>query len=407
MKDAFGLLVTALLVCSLPAVASTGGAPLDRGAPPSPGLAPVGAVDDSWLTPSDGDVASGSGYVVIDASATIDADADRLESRYEAHRVAVRFDQADSDAQRRTIVREATETLESDVAQLHERERQAYRAYHAGEIDERRLAVELATVHATAVVLEGSIESLAGRAETVPDAPHDTLEALEARTATMQGPVRERVAHALGGEIEPTRVHVEADENGVVLATVGDGRFYREAYRADAHDPGGETRLASLGESEQRVSELYPEVFSAARWSYAEMGHGAHRAVGEYSQGTITVYLDRSTTDVYREHLELRPERVDVEPVGSQVEDGVRLNVEASAPGGPAVVSLARADDGAPVSGRVAVDGRELGETDDEGRFWIVLSDEETRITASVDSTTVELTVDGSALSRSDRPADG
>lgn len=399
MTRVLPLVVAVLLACSLPAVAFPGGPSADRTSGPSDGVSAADVESDSWLAPSGGSFSSGSGYVVLDASATLDSDASRLESRYGTHLVDARLERADSDAERRAIVREETETLENAVTQLRERERDAYRAYHAGELDERGLAVELAAVHTDAVVLERSVSSLSDHVANVPGADRDDeFEALEVQTATMQGPVRERIANVLRGETGPTRVHVEADDDGVVLATVQDGHFYREAYSADARDPAGESTLHSLGESEERIAELYPEIFPTARWSYSEVGYGAHRGNGTYPEGTITVYLDQATADVYREHRTLRLDRVDTTSLGDETEDGVRLSVGTTAPGGPAVLSLSNADTGAPLSGEVSVDGRNLGETDDEGRIWIVTSSGSTTITASVGSTTIEVTLEGSDI---------
>lgn len=399
MTRALSLVVAVLLVCSLPAVALSGGPSTGRSPVPSGGTPIADVEDGSWLAPSGDAVSSGSDSVVLDASATLDADANRLASRYDSHLVDARLNRADSDAERRVIVREETAKLESAVTALHEREREAYRAYHAGEIDERELAVELASVHTAAAVLDRSLSSLSDHAATVPNVDRDEeFEALELRTATLQGPVRERTADVLRGETDPTRVYVEADDGGVVLATVQDDHFYREAYSADARDPTGESSLHSLGDSEERIAELYPEIFPTARWSYSEVGYGTHRGTGTYPEGTITVYLDRATTDVYREHLTLRLDRVDTTPLGNETKEGVRLSVETTAPGGPAVISLSNADTGVPLSGEIAVDGRSLGQTDDEGRIWIVTSRGSTTITASVGSTTIEVTLEGSAL---------
>lgn len=397
MNHALSLVVAVLLVCSLPAAAFPGGSAPEPAHPPSSDASSA-LENGDWLAPSGDAVASGSEDVVIDASAALDAGASGLESRYDEHRLDVRLERASSDAERRAIVREETNELERAVVELRERERDAYRAYHAGEIDERGLAVELAAVHSNAVDLQRAVSSLSDHVGNVPGIEHGSeFEAMTVETETMQGPVRERTAGALRGEIDPTRVHVEADASGVVLATVEDGHFYREAYRADARDPTADPRLHSLGESEERIAELYPEVFPAARWSYSEVGYGTHRGVGTYAGGTIAVYLDRATTDAYREYVELRLDGVGTAPLANETEDGVRLSVEGTAPGGPAVVSLSNADTDAPLSGVVSVDGQRLGGTDDEGELWLVLPHEPTTITVSVGSTTIELTVDGSA----------
>lgn len=396
MNYALPLVLAALLVCSLPAAAFPGGPLHSPSGDSSPALE-----DGNWLAPAGDGVARGSGHVAIDASATLAADASGLESRYDEHRLDVRLERAESDAERRAIVREETNELERAVVQLRERERDAYRAYHAGEIDERGLAVELAAVHSNAVDLQRSVSSLSDHVGSVAGIERGSeFEAMVVETETMQGPVRERIAGALRGELDSTRVHVEADDSGVVLATVEDGYFYREAYRADARDPAAEPRLNSLGESEERISELYPKVSPAARWSYSEVGYGTYRGVGTYAEGTIAVYLDRATTDVYREYLELRLDGVETASLGNETEDGARLSVEGTAPGGPAVVSLTNAETDAPLSGVVSVDGQRLGSTDDEGELWLVLPYEPTTITVSVGSTTIELTVDGPAAEK-------
>lgn len=398
MNYALPLALAVLLVCSLPAAAAFPGGTAPEPAHPPSGDASPALEDGDWLAPAGDGVASGSGHVAIDASATLAADASGLASRYDEHRLDVRLERAGSDAERRAIVREETNELERAIVQLRERERDAYRAYHAGEIDERGLAVELAAVHSNAVDLQRSVSSLSDHVGSVAGIERGSeFEAMMIETETMQGPVRERIDGALRGELDSTRVHVEADASGVVLATVEDGYFYREAYRTDARDPAAEPRLHSLGESEERIAELYPEVFPAARWSIREVGSGTYQGVGTYAEGTITVYLDHATTDVYREYLELRLDGVETASLENETEDGARLSVEGTAPGGPAVVSLTNADTDAPLSGVVSVDGQRLGSTDDEGELWLVLPHEPTTITVSVGSTTIELTVDGTA----------
>jgi hypothetical protein len=394
MKDALAVALAALLVCSLPAMAVPGGTPVGHDGPQA-----VGAPDEEWIEPADDPVANGVDTAGIDVSATLDNDAIRLESRYETHRLDARLDRADSDAERRAIIREETAALSDTVEELRERERDAYRAYADGEIGERELLIELATVHATGVVLEEAVEGLVEHAEGVPDAAaEDEFEAMAVETETVQGPVREQVVDALRGETDRTRVYVESDGGGIVLASVGDGSFHREADVVDARDPAGEPVLESLGDSEERIAELYPEIFADARWSYSEVGHGVHRSTGEYSAGTITVYIDQSTADVFREHLTVGLDEVETTPLGSETEDDARLAVEGSTPGGPLVISLDDASADVPLSGQITVDGTYVGETDDEGELWVVAPREEVTITAVVGSTTIELTVDASEL---------
>lgn len=398
MRNWFPLALAAVLICSLPAAAFSGGfasEPSDRRSGDSNHAVTSDGAD--WLAPSNGSVASGADDVGIDVSTALDGDANRLESRYEEYRIDARLEGATSDAERRAILREETSRLSDAATSLHERERQAYTAYYDGEIGERELLIELAAIHARAAVIEGSVTALGDRAENVSGLSLDErLETAEVKAVTLQGPVRNRAAAMLRGETEPTRIHIETDGDGVALAMVEGGRFYRETYRADNRNPNGTARLRSLGETEDRVGDLYPEIAPQARWSYSEAGYGTHKGVGNYSGGSITMYLDQATGEVYREHRTLRLDRVETAPVETATQGGVELTVHGTVPGGPARIGLADANTGAPLSGEVAVDGRTVGTTDNDGEIWVVMPRESMSITGSTGSTTVEAIVNSS-----------
>lgn len=392
------VVLATVLICSLPAVAFSGGfasEPYDHGSN-DPSLAVNGGSTER-LTLSNGSVASGVGYVGIDVGTALDTDATRLESRYRWYRIDVRLEGADSDAERRAILREASNRLSDVATNLHEREQRAYTAYYNDEINERTLLTELAVVHARAAVVERSITTLDNHTEDVSDLSLDEqLETTEVKAATLQGPVRNRLGAMLRGEIEPTRIQVTTDGNGITLAMVEDGRFYRETYRADNRDPDGAPQLRSLGETEDRVIDLYPEIAPEARWSYSEVGYGTHKGVGNYSGGSITVYLDQATGEVYREHRTLQLDRVETAPVETTTQGGVELVVNDTVPGGPAKISLADANTGAPLTGEITVNGRTVGTTDEEGEIWVVMPRESMTVTASTGSTTVDVTVNSS-----------
>lgn len=394
MRKLLPLAVATLLVCALPAVALSGGVADDRFQRSI--TATAGDANDlDWLTLSDGPVASGTGHVGIDLSASLDDDANRLESRYDEYRIDARLDRTTADAERRAILREESERLSTAVTELRERERQAYVDYYEGDIGERELLIELATVHANAAVLEGSVSTLDDRTGSVSGLSLDAaIESMQADLATMQGPVRERAADMLRGETEPTRIYVETDDSGVVLATVEDGYFYREAYRADYRDPGSAgTELHNLSDTIDRVTERYSQRSGDISWNLDEgVGAGTHRATGTHSKGSLTAYIDTGTGEVYREYRTLRLDRVDTATVANRSKGGVELTVDGTVPGGPAKVSVTDASTAAPLSGEVAVNGRTLGETNDQGEIWVIMPRESMTVTASVGSTTVQTT---------------
>ncbi|ADJ13767.1 DUF7096 domain-containing protein [Halalkalicoccus jeotgali] len=405
------LVLTAILVCSLPAL----GVPGAIGQSPAPAIgSPAGAQPAieggsiDWLALSEGPAASGEGYVAIDFGATLADDSSRLEARYDEHRVDARIENADSDAQRRAIIREESDQLEESVAQLRERERAAYAAYYESQRTERDLLAELAVIHTNAVALEAAVASIEDHDATTPGVSLDgELEEMEVATRTMQGPVRERVAAMIHGEAEPTRVHVESDGDGVVLALIEGEQFHREAHRLGNRDTDAEAQYTSLGESEERIAELYPSVFSEARWSYSEVGHGTHRGTANHPQGSLTVFLDTATGDVYREFQTLRLDRLDTETAVVETGDGVTVTVGLTAPGGPAKVMVTATGSGAALSGEVTLNDRVVGETDD-GTVWFVAPRDSVTGAVNAGGEEIEFTVPGdSADQESARATEG
>lgn len=400
------LVVVSLLLCSLLLIAipSVVGEP----AAPEPMSQQAMFEEDApeWLTLSDGPAASGDGYVTIDIGAALDDDANQLESQYDEHRLDARMEAADSEAERRAIIREEESRLSQSVEQLREREQTAYTDYYEGKHDERELLSELAIVHTNAVALEDSISTLEDHAGDVSDVSLTTqIETMEVEALTMQGPVREQVGEMLRGETDSARVHVETDGEGVVLGVIDGGEFHREAYRADNRNPDGETQYGSLGQSEDRIEELYPSVFPDARWSYSEVGYGTHRGVGKHAQGSLTVYLDTATDDVYREFQTFDLDRTETTLIEEETEDEVNVSVSQTVPGGPAKVTLTDAETDAPLSGEVTINDRTIGQTNDAGEVWFVAPRDSMTIVADVGDTEIKLTVsEDSATARA--PAD-
>lgn len=388
------LALAALLVLSLPAIAvpgSVGPQASTDGAGGSATAGDAGAID--WLALSDEPAVSGDDHVTVDVSATLEDDSDRLEARYDDHHVDVRVENADSAAQQRAIVREEESRLLASITDLRERERAAYVGYYRGDIDEHELLVELAMIHTSAVMLDESVSRLEESADEVPEVSLGSeLGELEVETLTMQGPVRERVAEMLRGETEPERVHVESDGNGVVLALVDGDQFHREVYRDDNRDPDAEPQYTSLGQSEDRISELYPSIFPEARWSYSEVGESTHRGTGNHAEGSLTTYLDTGTGEVYRESQTLHLDGIETTTVGTDSDEGVELTVSGTLPGGPAQATLGDAETGEALSGEVRLNDRAVGETDD-GTVWFVAPRGSVTIAATIGEADVEVEI--------------
>lgn len=329
---------------------------------------------------------------------------EQIDARYHQHLTDERLERASDDAERHAVLLEETARLEERITRIAASERQALRSYHAGEIGERTLVNRFALIHRSASAHEQSLAHLDDLASETPGVDVDEeLGTLSGETETLQGPIRRRAIET--SEPGLGVIHVTAGDSGVLLATASDGRYVREAYRADRYDPGGEGSIG-VGDAERAVRDQYAWLDSIPEekksWSLEEpqprigVGGDIYRVSVVHSYGDLVAYLDKSSGDVFREHQSLELSSV---PTSGQVvalSDGLRLVVNRTYETGPAEVRLVDAETGDPVSGQVTVNGQFVGRTDADGVVWFVQGPDETEVTATVGVNTVSITLGAS-----------
>lgn len=392
-----------VLVLSLPALGVPDAAPAisqPEAAAPSDPVSPSDINTSARLElPENDTVRSGAESTVIDAGATLHGESDRLETRYHEHRLEERLGAADSDEERRAILREELSRIDDEVSALRTRERTAYAAYANDDISERELLIEFARIHVAARELEGSLQDLDRRATAVPGITlSEEVATLESETTTLQGPVRERSARTLTGDAEPIRVHVETSENGVVLAMIDGDVYVREAYRSDNRDPLGDDQFnGELEEVLDRTTELYPWVSERSARHIGDEGAGLYYVIAHHPHGSLTVYYDGATRDVFREEQLLRPERMPTIVAANETDQGLEMSIERTYPGGPAKVTATDATSDDPVNASIRINGETVGDTGSDGELWFVAPRGVMSIGASVGPEMVSITLEWTA----------
>lgn len=296
------------------------------------------------------------------------AGADRLD-RYA---LEARFQNAGSREARRTMLLESMATVETQITALRSDDRALRAAYGAQEIDTRAFLRELAMIHARAGELRRTLDHIQVLASDIPQfSLNEEVQLLDTTLYGLEGPGRQQALAAIHGEAEPTPLFVAGTDQGVVLSTIVDGRFTREAYRADHRDIGAGDVL-SINEADQRAGELYPisyNISAGLSTGIRYLSGGVHRIEINLEEGVITAYLDSSTENVFFEVQERRLDFLAPRPsvVGSA--NGTWIAVNRSYPGGPLQVTVADNETREPVQRTVVVDGTRL-ETDADGVAW-------------------------------------
>ena len=372
-------LVLALLVC----LGAFGGvAPATTQQSSSMTVQPVDNASN-YLAPDAGDVErSGQETTSLDVAASVSANAVGVRSTFSTVSFRRKYDDADTGADRRAVVRNGTERLAERVDALERRERRAIEAYARGETSQEDLFRTLAAIDVEAGARSSTATELRDRAADLGmDAEAERLSALRIRLVPLRGPIRAEITEGLGGE--RTRVHAEAAGGGLVLATVREDEDGNYVYLREAYDPG----IRSVGPDDRyegdvgavfdRLAEIYPWVndgdvgVAGANFISTDTAR-LYSITYEHDHGRLTPYLDGGSNRVVRETQHLRVATLPTESRNLTADsETLRVHVETTYPGGPLGVTAFDATTGERVDARLAVDGTVVGSTDGE-RLWTV-----------------------------------
>ncbi|MFC6974344.1 hypothetical protein ACFQL1_06255 [Halomicroarcula sp. GCM10025709] len=129
----------------------------------------------------------------------------------------------------------------------------------------------------------------------------------------------------------------------------------------------------TLRAANTRAEDLYPWLYSQQLPSVNTYGTSSiYRLTANHPSGQLTTYIDGGTTDVFHESQRLQLSTIRASETRVTINDSVRVEVTRTYETGPVRVSVRNNDTGAPMAGTVAVSGREVGTTGDDGTLWTV-----------------------------------
>lgn len=293
------------------------------------------------------------------------------------------LEEADTDAERETALREELTAIETATTTLSEREREAIGEFTANQRSARELLVTLAEIDRAAATLESRSGLLRERAEGADSTAieADRVAAVQYRLQTLQGPVRDHAAGVLSAEQSSERILVETGGDSVVLAAIDGEQYIRETTRADR-------RGAAGGElTDETVEEIVVEDFPLLWDRRTSFRHGPETRLSvQLQNGGFETFVDPETETVFRNSQRVPLEAIVASERTVKVQDGIEVTARRTYAGGPLQLSVVDADTGAPLNSTVTIgqDGEEsetVGRTDEAGELWTMTPREEFTIT--------------------------
>jgi hypothetical protein len=325
----------------------------------------------------------------VDLGPAVEFGTNASAAQIETLTVIERIERADSPDVRSTRISEALDTIEQRTGQLREREQRAIEAYGDGDLSPQAFLLELAHIDAQARALEDRRSQLVAIAEDDDEIELDRgrVASLEHRVDALTGPVRAHAGDVLQGRAGIHRFFVATGPESVVLSTITDGTYVREAFRGDRYDSGGGTDIGPA-DALDIAAESYPLLWELRQNNTDVVGSNGNYLVRmPHQRGVLQAFVDGSSRAVYKE-FQTRPlasfERVSTT---TATRDGLTLTANYTYPGGPVHLRLVDAETETPVDANVTLsEGDEeselLGRSGDDGSIWTLSPQREYTVTA-------------------------
>ncbi|MDX1748466.1 MAG: hypothetical protein R3324_21235, partial [Halobacteriales archaeon] len=290
------------------------------------------------------------------------------------HSLSVRLEAASSDEQRFDILGNESRRIQTRINQLRADERTAITAYGAGELSTESFITRLARIHARTDDLQSRIDSVRAGGEAIQSASIIArADELEVAVTALRGPIRERAIGINRGEATAVQIYAETSREGVVLATVMDDAYVREAYHDGRRATEGPT--ISLQDAITVFSDIYPGAFT----NVDDMQAGGQRSAGIYfvtlttnDREEIRSFLDNRNRTVFKEFYRQPRPWIEFAPAVSVSGNGTVVRINRTYPSGPMRVTVLDGETGQPARATVTVAGVTIGQTNPYGTIWVI-----------------------------------
>lgn len=297
---------------------------------------------------------------------------DSLRAVQDRYALRERFARAETSDERAKVLDGALIDIEEATAALIDDQEDLIAGYADGLVTKETLLTELALIDARAEDLAADANHVRALSNRIPPQwPAQRARKVIGLLGTVQSPVRDRIQDSIAGG-PPVTVFVAVSDSALVLATIDDGRYLREAHFSQNRQSDGDRELESIGESVVRAETYYGWAVSTSFGNNFAMLGDVFRADVTHNQGRLLSYIDTYTGDVFHEVHDLSVAEMPTTQVTRASTIGIRATVNRTYPGGPLRVQATSPETGRPIDVLVTVEGRTLGRTGDDGVLWVI-----------------------------------
>jgi hypothetical protein len=327
--------------------------------------------------------------VGLDVGGALAIDADATAGAIQTETIGERLTRANTTMAQQAVFQAAAAGVETRIARLATDQRAAISAYSDGDRSTRAFVGSLSRIETRARRLSEAVSTIETEAAMVPGVAIDGRSvgawARNRRVALgqLRSPVRAAVVDAKRNG-DSLSVYVEVSETDVVLATIDNGRYLREAYLPSARTGGRAGGPQSVSAGLDVVSGAYPWAWNHSTGVESGGGPdaGSYRFTVFHQRGRLTTSLDPATGSIFNE---IQVEALRTLPTmrsASMNETGLSLVVERTHPTGPMNVSVTN-ETGGPVNATLAVEGRTVGSIGTDGHQWAITPRGEINVTVT------------------------
>ena len=362
----------------------------------------------------------------LDGARTFQFRTRQTDGKYRQHVLDERFEKKSTSAKRKQVHRTASR-IESKITQLKERQSTAVNSYDNGSASTTEFVARLTYISVASKRLSTAANRLSDRASPLAGVQIENQTpaswALDRQIAlsTLQGPVRDRIARTIRGEntvriedvsrsgiegaedarqtrLDSLQVYVETSSTGVILATVEDGYYYREAYLPSVSTNASvANETMNTTEAFDRGKALYPWAWnhSSKQSSQQARQSGIFQLTLNHNHGRIVAYLNQDVGGAFAEQQRARLANLPTTATDRQTIGDFRLRVNRTHPTGPLEVSLSTRD-GEPADAYITVNGHTVGATGSDGHIWTLTPRGNVTVAANASGETAQVTFSSS-----------
>lgn len=356
----------------------------------------------SYLQVPDGDVQrSTMTRVSVDVTASTRIGTDRLELQLAVESFRERFENADNESERTDAVRSIVRTLDRRTEALRDRQQTALEQYNQDEISHKQFLGTLARLDSTAEAIQHAADAVRARDQntldySIPPALETRLRNYNGRLLPVSGLIRKVLLQpvVMGTQSSPP-IYIETGNQEVVLATIVGDRYAREGFSNAAYNPDGQRNLSIYLDALNRTRVLYPWTMDSKHLKQSPrtdtlLNSSIFSVHLAHTQGELNIYLDASTTNVFREDQSRDLNDEPLRTVATNSTTRLALTINGTHETGPLRVSLTRPGTDIGVDdAEVFVDGTLVGTTGADGSLWTIDTRGQTEIRVETDAGSV------------------